>query len=588
MVDSGATAGASSGSILDPVSLEILWSRLISIIEEAETTLVRTSFSPIVGEADDHSAALLDAAGHLVAQTPSANPGFIGTLGHTVRTMLQHFPPPTLQPADVLITNDPWVCCGHLNDINLIRPIFHRGKLIAYTANTAHMTDIGGRNSAESVDLFEEGLRILPSKLYDGGKRNEEIYKFLQANSRMPVHIVGDLNAQLAATVAAERSLLDMMEEYELDNIEALSDEIQSRTERVMRDAIARLPDGEYFGQVFSDGFDEDLVIKAKLTIAGESLTIDFAGTSEQIDRAINCPLNLTYAETVWAVRAALAPDLPNTDGALRPITITAPEGSILNPCFPAPVYSRTTVVHNTQATVFQALSNLVPMYIDPGNVQANSGCIWGFRFRGQWGEQWRPEWESQSNFVSSYLGNGGQGASGGQDGRHCLPFTDNCSNMPIEVVENRMPVMFVAKELRRDSGGAGAFRGGCGQRLVLRVLNDRPIQFSSSGDKVRNAPAGLRGGMPGLHGQVARNGEAIAPRVWHKVHEGDVITVQPPGGGGYGDPLTRDPQAVLDDVANGIVSRQAARDLYGIAITDDLTIDRQATEGLRNGSSAR
>jgi N-methylhydantoinase B len=569
MAETTLTGVAPPGA-LDPIILEILWSRLISIIEEAESTLVRTSFSPIVGEADDHSAALLDGHGHLVAQTPSANPGFIGTLGHTTRTML--------------ITNDPWVCCGHLNDINLIRPIFHRGKLIAYTANTAHMTDIGGRNSAESVDLFEEGLRILPSKLYDAGRRNEEIYKFLRANTRMPIHIVGDLNAQLAATEVAERRLLEMVEEYGLDDIEALADEIQRRTERVMREAIARLPDGDYYGQVFSDGFDHDLIIKAKLTIAGDSLSIDFAGTSDQIDRAINCPLNLTYAETVWAVRAALAPDLPNTDGALRPITITAPEGSILNPRFPAPVYSRTTVVHNTQATVFQALSSLVPDYIDPGNVQANSGCIWGFRFRGLWGEKWRPEWAPQDNFVSSYLGNGGQGASGVKDGRHCLPFTDNCSNMPIEVVENRMPVMFLAKQLRPDSGGPGKYRGGGGQTLTLRVLNDRPIQFSSNGDKVRNAPAALRGGMPGLNGAVARNGEAIAPRVWHTVREGDVITVQPPGGGGYGDPLTRDPQAVLEDVANGIVSHAAARESYGVAISTELTIDWQETERLRRG----
>src|SRR5262249_16867251 len=297
----------------------------------------------------------------------------------------------------------------------------------------------------------------------------------------------------------------------------------------------------------------------------------------------INCPLNLTYAETVWAVRAALAPDLPNTDGALRPITITAPEGSILNPRFPAPVYSRTTVVHNTQATIFQALSALVPEYIDPANVQANSGCIWGFRFRGLWAERSRPQWISQENFVSSYLGNGGQGANGVRDGKHCLPFTDNCSNMPIEVVEARMPVMFLSKELRIASGGAGLNRGGCGQTMHLLVLNDGPILFCSNGDKVRNPPAGLSGGQPGKPGLVLKNGEPIQPRVWNKVLKGDVVTVAPPGGGGFGDRFARDPLSVLEDVENEIVSRQAARDDYGVVITESLAIDWDATEALRS-----
>ena len=582
MAERVATAAPGRGAV-DPVTLEILWSRLISIVEESEATLVRTSFSPIIGEADDHSAALLDAHGNILAQTPSAMPAFIGILGHTTRTMLQHFPAETLKPNDVLTTNDPWICCGHLNDLNLLRPIFHHGKLIAFTGNTAHLTDIGGRNSAEGMDLFEEGLRILPSKLYSAGVANEEIYKFLRGNSRIPDQMIGDLNAQLAATETAQRRLIEMVEEYGLDDIESLTEEIQRRTERVMREAIARLPDGDYYGQVYSDGYDATLTIKVKVSIRGDALSIDYTGTSDQVERGINCPMNLTYAESVWPIRVALAPDIPTTEGSLRPITVSAPDGSVLNPRFPAAVQARTVVVHNVHAAIFQALSSLVPEYIDPANVQAHSGCIWGDRFRGQWTARWKPAWETRSHFVSSYLCNGGQGASGVKDGAHCMSYPDNCSNMPIEVVENRQPVIFVKKEIRQDSGGPGTFRGGCGQTIQMRVLSDRPINYVvNSGDKILNPAPGLKGGLPGGRGNAERNGEKIPARVWIPVEPGDLITHEPPGGGGYGNPLERDPAAVLNDVHHGYVSRGAAREAYGVAITEDLSIDWQETARLR------
>ncbi|MEZ4624582.1 MAG: hydantoinase B/oxoprolinase family protein [Thermomicrobiales bacterium] len=345
---------------LDPITLEMLWSRLISIVEESESTLVRTSFSPIVGEADDHSAALLDRHGNLLAQTPSAMPAFIGILDHTARVLLQHYPVETFEPGDVITTNDPWICCGHLNDLNVMRPIFYKGKVVAFSANTAHLTDIGGRNSAESFDLFEEGLRILPSKLVKAGEPNEEIFKFLGANSRVPDQIIGDINAQLAAAEIADLRLVEMLEEYDLDDLDQLSEEIITRTEVAMRDAISRLPDGEYSGEVKSDGVGTTgpITIRAKLTIHGDSLTIDFDGTSPQVQYGINCPMNLTYAEAVWPVRVALGADIPTTAGSLRPIKVIAPEGCILNPRFPAAVYARTTIVHNAHAPIFQALRN--------------------------------------------------------------------------------------------------------------------------------------------------------------------------------------------------------------------------------------
>jgi N-methylhydantoinase B len=571
---------------LDPITLEMLWSRLISIVEESESTLVRTSFSPIVGEADDHSAALLDARGNLLAQTPSAMPAFIGILDHTARVLLQHYPAETLQPGDVLTTNDPWICCGHLNDLNVMRPIFYKGKIVAFSANTAHLTDIGGRNSAEAFDLFEEGLRILPSKLVKAGEPNEEIFKMLHANSRVPDQIIGDINAQLAAAEIADRRLVEMLEEYGLADLEALSDEIISRTEAAMRAAISRLPDGEYVGEVKSDGVRDTgpITIKAKITIHGDSLTIDFDGTSPQVPYGVNCPMNLTYAEAVWPIRVALGSDIPTTAGSLRPIKVIAPEGCILNPKFPAAVYARTTIVHNAHAPIFQALSALVPEHVSPSRVQANSGAIWGWRVRGSWSERQRPDFLAGEQFVTSYLGNGGQGATGAGDGRFCMSYPDNCSNMPIEVIESRSPVIFVSKQITTDAGGPGEYRGGPGQTILLEMRSERPMYFiSSSGDKMIQAPAPLFDGKPGQTGALAVNGEPIPKQVWQEVKFGDLVTVRSPGGGGYGNPFARDPEAVLADVIYGLVSIDAARADYGVAITPHLEIDWTQTNELRS-----
>ncbi|MGH2551051.1 MAG: hydantoinase B/oxoprolinase family protein, partial [Thermomicrobiales bacterium] len=573
---------------LDPITLEMLWSRLISIVEESESTLVRTSFSPIVGEADDHSAALLDAKGNLLAQTPSAMPAFIGILDHTARVLLQHYPVETLRPGDVLTTNDPWICCGHLNDLNVLRPIFYKDRVVAFAANTAHLTDIGGRNSAESFDLFEEGLRILPTKLVKGGVPNEEIFKMLHANSRVPDQIIGDINAQLAAAETADNRLTEMLEEYGFDDLDSLSDEIITRTEAAMRAAIAKLPDGEYFGEVTADPIKDSgpILIKAKVTIHGDSLTIDFDGTSPQVQYGVNCPMNLTYAEAVWPIRVALGSDIPTTAGSLRPIKVIAPEGCILNPKFPAAVYARTTIVHNAHAPIFQALSTLVPEFVSPSRVQANSGAIWGWRVRGTWSERQRPDFLSGEQFVSSYLGNGGQGATGAGDGRYCMSYPDNCSNMPIEVIETRSPVIFVSKEITTDAGGPGHYRGGAGQTMQLEMRSERPMHFiSGSGDKMIQPPAPLFDGEPGRTGALAINGTPIPKQIWHEVKFGDIVTVRSPGGGGYGDPFTRDPESVLADVIFGDVSIDGARSDYGVALTSEMTIDLEQTHALRSVS---
>jgi N-methylhydantoinase B len=557
---------------LDPVTLEVYWSRLIAIVEEAEATLVRTSYSAIVGEADDHSAALLDAEGRIIAQSPKGSPGFIAILGRTARAALERIPRETLEPGDVVVVNDPWLCAGHLHDFNLLQPIFYRGKVVAFAANTAHLSDIGGKVSAEAEDLFEEGLQVPVMKLFRRGKADETAMAFIRQNSRTPKQIIGDLHAQLAANQTTERRVMEMLEETGLSDLEYLSEQIRDRTEAATRAAIEKLPDGVYTAQVFSDGYDETLTIKVAVTVRGSDIAIDYAGTSAQIRRAINCPMNLTYAESIFPIRAALTPNLPTNDGALRPITVTAPEGTILNPRKPAAVYTRTVVVHNAHAAIYAALTPLVPEYLPAERVHAHSGCIWAFRFRGLWHEgDRRPPFAVDDYFVQAYISNGGQGAAGGHDGRSALSMPDNCGNVPVEVFEGKLPVMWVRKELRADSGGPGTWRGGLGQIMELRILGHGPMSFSTgTGDKVKNAAPGILGGMPGDRAFVGVNGQPSFARRWLTVGHNDVVTLHNPGGGGVGDPMLRDPLKVRDDVRNGYVSLEAASRDYGVVLTHD------------------
>ncbi len=578
---------------LDAVRLEVLWSRLISIVEEAETVLERTSRSSTVGEAHDHAAALLDARGQILAQSRMGTPGFIAILGRTTRTMLTYFPLETLRPGDVLITNDPWICAGHLNDINLLLPVFHKGRVVAFVANTAHLNDVGGRGSAESVDLFEEGLRIPPSRLYRAGEANQDVLNFIQANSRTPKQVLGDLDAQLAANESACKGVQEMLVEHHLDDLQGLSDEIQERTEAAMRRVLQRLPDGIYHGQVWADGYEEGVFLAAQVRVAGSDVEVDYAGTSPQVPRAINCPFNLTYAASVFPFRC-LAPHIPMAEGALRPIRVSAPEGCIVNPRFPAAVLRRSVVIHNAQAPIYQALAQLVPESIPPDRVIAHSGCIFSFRLRGEWtgrGTAYRSGLPiSEPRFFQTYLFMGGQGATLSQDGRNTLSMPENNSNVPIEVMETRVPVLFERKEWRPDSGGPGRYRGGLGQRVAIRVLGDEGLVFVPASIRaIHHRPPGIRGGCFGGAAAITDTdtGNALHARMGTPVSRGGGVTVDAPGGGGAGDPAERDPRRVAQDVRLGYVTLDAARGSYRVAVDSDFNVDWAETAQLRNTTSA-
>ena len=519
---------------LDPITLEILWSRVIAIVDEASATLVRTSFSTIVRESNDFACVLLDAAGNSLAQSTLSIPSFIGTLPVTVRHLLRRFPPESLRPGDVLVTNDPWLGTGHLNDINIALPVFQRGRLVAIAASTAHSPDIGGRlRSPDNQEVFEEGLRIPQAKLCEAGRMNELLLEFIRENVRVPEQVVGDIEAQIAANTLAAERLCDLIDEYGIDDLGDLARTIQQHSERATREAIRALPAGTYPYTLPIDGLDADLCIQLTMTIDHElgRIVCDYAGTSPQQPSAFNVVPNYTYAYTAFGVKCVVAPDVPNNEGCFRPLVVTAPEGSLLNPRFPAAVGARAAVGHYLPVAVFGALAAAVPQ-----RVRAAAGSpMWCATLSGAR--------DNGRRFAGMFFFNGGLGAARGQDGADCTSFPSNLSNTPIEVLEHLFPLEFERKAIEPDSGGAGQWRGGGGQTIACRVTNATPIAVSFMASHINRAAEGLFGGEPGSLGRMTLNGEPINPKFRRTLQPGDRLVMTAPGGGGFGPPAERDQQ---------------------------------------------
>ncbi|MEZ4524110.1 MAG: hydantoinase B/oxoprolinase family protein [Thermomicrobiales bacterium] len=459
-----------------------------------------------------------------MVQNSAAIPSFIGTLPITVRHFLQRFPRATLEPGDILTTNDPWLATGHLPDLTLVMPIFRNGEIVAIAASVAHLPDIGGRiRSADARTIFEEGLQIPPTKLFRAGQPNELLFEMLRQNTRVPDQVVGDVMAQVAANELTSRRLLGLMDELD-DDLSNLAATIHRQSEAVMRERISLIPDGEYHGEVHPDGFEQPLTIKLAIRIAGDEIICDYDGTSKQVDIALNSVSNYTFAYTAYPLKCLTSPEIPNNEGSFNPITVTAPEGTILNPRYPAPVGGRAMIGHFLSAAVFQALAPVIP-----DASQAPSGSpLWCLNLAGE---------HRQRQFAVAFFLNGGQGASTGQDGISCLSFPSNVSNTPIEVMETLAPVRIERKQFRPGSGGSGARQGGDGQDLAFRSTADQPITAAFLADRLREGPAGILGGGPGATGRVTVNGDEINPKRQYQLQPGDLLTLSTPGGGGFGDP---------------------------------------------------
>jgi N-methylhydantoinase B len=540
---------------IDPINLGIMWSRLISIVDEAAATLVRTSFSTIVKESNDYACILMDRNGDSLANNSASIPSFIATLPRTMKHFLKEYPLNKWQPGDVAITNDPWIASGHLPDITMVMPIFYKEDLVAFAGTIAHSPDIGGAIwSADAKELFEEGIRIPPMKIYEGGKANETLIRFIRSNVRFPEMVFGDLEAQITAQTMCRRRLVEFMEETGLSDLTELSTAIQAKAEEVMRQAILEVPDGIYKKTVELDGFEEPIRIQCQITVKGSNIEVDYEGTSDQIDRGLNCVMNYTEAYTTYPIKCALDPFTPKNEGSYRPIKVKAPEGSILNPRFPAPVNARQIVGHFLSAAVFGALAQAIPE-----KVIAESGSQPTLRilFTGT---------GLQGNKFSSILfANGGMGARPNKDGLSCIPFPTNSSCGSIEIQEFVMPLLFCKKEFLIDSGGPGRYRGGLGQEIIIKMIGQNPIRISLLTDRHKHPAQGLMGGLPGSPTKIVLNeGQFIHPKSQSYLFPGDHLVIDYPGGGGYGPPQERDKKAIAEDLKEGLISFEKAQEIYG------------------------
>ena len=544
-------------SAIDPVSLEILWSRFIAVADEAATTLVRTSFSPTVRESNDYACVLFDAAGHAIAENTIGIPSFNMTLSRTLAHFLQMRPLKSWRPGDVGITNDPWLATGHLPDVTVVAPIFIGERLVAWSGSVAHMVDIGGIPwSADGRQVFEEGLRIPPMMLFREGKPNEDLLQLIRANNRLPDQVIGDLMAMVSAGRIGEARLVELMSEVGVEDLTEISAEIRSRAERSMRAAIKAIPDGTYRSALDMDGApDEPIHLEVTVTVAGDEMTVDYAGTSPQVLGALNTVMNYTEAYSCYPLKCLLDPTTPRNDGSYKPIRVTAPEGSILNPRFPAAVNARQLVGHVLSGMLFDALSTAIPQRIigESGSAPTLRCVVSGIAASGL-------------PFSSILFLNGGMGARPDIDGLATTCFPSTVMAGAMEAVEAVSPLRIWRKEFAVDSGGAGCFRGGLGQELEVEVLSATSAIVSLFVERTRNPARGVVGGKQGGGSRVEINGkcDGFPLKGRSRIAAGDRIFVRYSGGGGYGDPRERDRDAVRADVEAGIVSAQAARDVYG------------------------
>lgn len=563
----------------DPIGLEIMWSRLISISEESWLTVIRTAFSLIIGEMQDFACEILDAEGQSLAHSPRAMPVFNITLMSAVQELLKEFPAHTLEPGDVLVTNDPWICAGHLFDVGVVTPVFRSGKVVAMIGSIGHVSDIGGtKDRMRAREIFEEGIQIPPMKLYRAGKANEDLFRLIRSNVRNAAQVIGDIEALVAANAVGARRLEAFLEEYGLEDLRALAHVIQSRAERAMRDAIRAVPDGVYRSEIepLSNGTRHTFPVT--ITVNGDEIEVDYAGSPpELLQGGLNCTLNFTQAKTFFALKCLLTPSIRASAGCYRALTVKAPEGTIVNCSHGTSVGLRHLTGSYLVGNIFQALAEAMP-----DAVQAYSGlpAIIHFFGKDETGRQFSEH---------LYLG-GGQGASSRQDGKSALLWPTSASNGSVEVLETRAPVLVLEKAYVPESAGPGRTRAGLGQQMRARRIRSRGprVMVNCYPEGVGFNAVGMAGGLAGGGAHFRMYGEDGGLLQDYGSGSVDMLTatdqvveVRVGGGAGYGDPHDRPVDQVLADVKGGYVSPEQAREVYGVAIDG---ADTPAPEGTANG----
>lgn len=571
----------------NPVLVGLVSNRLHSMLDEQQAALVNTAFSPVVRESYDLACAVFDSRGSMIGQSSGGTPGHINALATGMHHIASRYPADSMAEGDVLITNDPWMTAGQINDITVATPVFRNKMLVAWFASCCHSPDIGGRIlSAAATEVYEEGLRIPILKLRTAEGPNEVLEEMIRVNVRTPDETLGDIYAQVAANQVGARSLLRLMNEFQLDSIDDVAAEIMDRSEVALRNAIEQLNEGTYTASMECDGFGgQPLTLQVAVTVQGGGITVDYAGSSPQSPYGVNVVLNYTRAYTSFAIKAALAPEVPHNAGSFRPVHITAPEGSVLNCLDPAPVASRHLVGHFLPSLVFEALRSALP----EGLPAASADALWMSVWRGSGTAHEKP-------FTLTVFGAGGSGGRPTKDGLTTTGFPTGVRAAPTEVLETLTPLVQTQRELLPDSGGPGKFRGGLGQQLQVRRRGEQAWTVNANIDRVDHPAMGALGGMSGSAGSFTNveTGEDLPRKSLLRLGTDTHVRFQFPGGGGYRDPFERDIEEVFNDVVNGYVSLEAARGMYGVAIEylgradamvrlpESFRIDMEATRTLR------
>ncbi len=535
----------------DPIDLEILWNQIITSIDETAYAVRRTSMSKVVVEGADFGVMLHDTKGRLVA-SDIAVAAKVSTVSILAERLLEYFPPHTLKPGDVLVSNNPWWLMGHLNDIAFLAPLFFKGKLIGFAECMAHMADIGGSLSARPRELFEEGLIVPPLKAVEAGRDNATFFDMVRANVRVPQQVVSDMRALITGCHVLEEKLGEFLKAHGLKSIDPLAAEIIDRSEKAMRQGIRdSIPDGEYRGETSVDGFQEPLVIRVRATVKKGEVDLDFAGTSAQNEFGINCTGIYRHVWSTFTIKCLAAPELPGNEGTFRPIRSHAPEGTLVSPKFPAPVKMKPATGHYIPIAIIDAFRDVLPAKMLAESGKKSLLYLSGRRHDG-------------APFSDLTFVMGGIGARATKDGLHCTSFPGNAGAIPIEVLETVTPILVHHKHLRPDSGGPGRFRGGCGTDFAFESRSTEPLVIQAEHGKLDTPPKGSRGGGSGVGGSHLLNGQSIPDKQPVVLRQGDVVRILTPGSGGMYPASERAAAALAKDIADGVVTPEAANRDYG------------------------
>ena len=562
------------------VELQVMWNRLIAVVDEQAQALMHTAFSPIVRESGDISAGVFDVEGRMLAQAVTGTPGHINTMAESVRHFLSVIARETMQPGDTYLTNDPWLGSGHLNDFVLVQPCFYRGKLVSLVSCTSHLIDLGGQGMGpDGSDVYDEGLIIPPIRLVDRGEINATLMTLIRENSRTPFENEGDIYALIACCDVAHARLAEMMGEFGIASLDEVGRYIHSVSLKATRAAIDAAPQGTYRNRMTIDGYDFEIELKAKLTIGNGEILLDYSGSSGCSKFGINVPLNYATAYSVFGLRCIFAPEVPNNAGSLAPFRVTAPLGCIVNAPRPVPVAQRHIIGQLLPDVALGCLRRALPKSIPA----EGSSCMYDIPLRGGFDASSRGQ---ATPFAVELTHNGGTGARPGKDGLSVTAFPSGVYGSQVEVTESTAPLLVHRRELRPDSGGVGRYRGGLGQIIEIESIEGQPFDYFGTVDRIKYPARGCFGGGDGARGHIALgSGKKLNGKGKQQIPAGERLVFQTPGGGGYGDPRKRPPEQVAGDYAAGLISRRALRRDYCVVLKRDGSVDREATRGLRRAA---